>query len=140
MKSWRDVYKVHPAADLFPMLPEDELRKLGEDIKANGLRSPIVLWAPSNNEDDKEFFVLDGRNRLDAMELVGLNIIDEKAKPRARLELLQVKKDGSPHEIIEYHYEFRKYRNVSLSSLEVSKPKIEPGLDPYAYVISKNIR
>jgi hypothetical protein len=51
-KSWRDVYKVHPAADLFPMLPEDELRKLGEDIKANGLRSPIVLWAPGNNEAD----------------------------------------------------------------------------------------
>jgi transposase len=61
--SWRDHLKVHPAADLFPRMSEDELRELGEDIKANGLRSPIVLT------DD---MLLDGRNRLDAMELVGV--------------------------------------------------------------------
>src|SRR5215510_600722 len=69
MKSWREVYKVHPAADLFPMLPEYELRKLGEDIRARGLEHPIVLWAENR---DSEVFVLDGRNRLDAMELVGM--------------------------------------------------------------------
>jgi hypothetical protein len=39
---WRDKYKVHPAADVFPMLSDDELAKLGEDIKANGLQSPII--------------------------------------------------------------------------------------------------
>jgi hypothetical protein len=61
--SWRDHLKIHPAADLFPLMSESELRELGEDIKANGLRSPIVLT------DD---MLLDGRNRLDAMELVGL--------------------------------------------------------------------
>jgi len=26
------------------MLPPDELRALGKDIKANGLRVPVVLW------------------------------------------------------------------------------------------------
>jgi hypothetical protein len=30
-------YQVHPAAEVFPMMSDDELAKLGEDIKANGL-------------------------------------------------------------------------------------------------------
>jgi hypothetical protein len=30
---WRDNYKVHPAADALPMMPDDELAELGEDIK-----------------------------------------------------------------------------------------------------------
>ena len=36
-KSWRDVIKVHPATDLFPMMSPDELKALGEDIRQNGL-------------------------------------------------------------------------------------------------------
>ncbi len=35
-KSWRDVIKIYPAADLFPMMSPDELKTLGEDIRANG--------------------------------------------------------------------------------------------------------
>ena len=64
-KSWRDVIKVHPAADLFPLMSESELRELGEDIKANGLQHVIVLH---------EGKLIDGRNRLDAMELVGITL------------------------------------------------------------------
>jgi hypothetical protein len=60
---WRDHLKIHPAADLFPLMSESELRELGEDIKANGLRTSIVLHRGK---------LLDGRNRLDAMELVGI--------------------------------------------------------------------
>jgi hypothetical protein len=61
--SWRDHLKVHPAAELFPLMSESELRELGENIRANGLQSPIVLT---------DNMLLDGRNRLDAMELVGI--------------------------------------------------------------------
>ena len=71
-KSWRDVYKVHPAADIFPMLPEEELRKLGEDIKEHGLREPITLYRADDDTDAKAICLVDGRNRLAAMELVGL--------------------------------------------------------------------
>ena len=78
-KSWRDVIKVHPAADLFPMMPPDELKALGEDIKANGLTHQIVLWTPDSDywkwsEADcirklkrGEFYLLDGRNRVAAL-------------------------------------------------------------------------
>jgi hypothetical protein len=61
---WRDHWKVHPAADLFPLMSESELRELGEDIKANGLISPLIKCEGK----------LLGRNRLDAMELVGLKL------------------------------------------------------------------
>jgi hypothetical protein len=72
-KSWRDVINVHPAADKFPMMTEAELRELGEDIKANGQQAAITMF-----ESDKgERWLLDGRNRLDAMELVGLEVIGE---------------------------------------------------------------
>jgi hypothetical protein len=67
--SWRDVVSIHPAADLFPLLGADELVALGEDIKRNGLTSPIAL----KMENGKPI-LLDGRNRLDAMERVGLRV------------------------------------------------------------------
>jgi hypothetical protein len=64
MMGWRDNYKVHPAADALPMMPDDELAKLGENIKANRLKEPIKF--------DAEGRVLDGRNRLEAMERAGI--------------------------------------------------------------------
>jgi hypothetical protein len=53
-RSWRDELPVHPAAELFPMMSRDELIELGEDIKANGLRTPVVLWS-ENPDSDKLF-------------------------------------------------------------------------------------
>jgi hypothetical protein len=75
-KSWRDVIKVHPAADLFPTMTTDELRALGEDIKKNGVRVPVTLWLPDPNNNG-ERFLLDGRNRLDAMEMVGIRTVEK---------------------------------------------------------------
>ncbi len=69
-RSWRDVFPVHPAADIFPTLGPDELRELGEDIKRNGLQQDVTVWADDGAE---QRYLLDGRNRLDAMELVGLD-------------------------------------------------------------------
>ncbi|WP_421912757.1 MT-A70 family methyltransferase [Mesorhizobium sp.] len=47
----------HPLAELFPMLPEQEMRELADDIVTYGQREPIVLL---------DGMVLDGRNRLAA--------------------------------------------------------------------------
>jgi len=63
MTGWRDHLKVHPAAELFPPMSEPDLRELGEDIKAHGLKSHLKLY---------KGLLLDGRNRLAAMELVGI--------------------------------------------------------------------
>lgn len=56
--------EVHPVADLFPMLADDELRELADDIKQRGLLQPVVL--------DSQGRVLDGRNRLAACRLAGV--------------------------------------------------------------------
>jgi hypothetical protein len=69
-KSWRDVLPIHPAAELFPLMSQEELRELGEDIKAKGtIHHPIVLYQGK---------LLDGRNRLDAMEMVGFDFDFER--------------------------------------------------------------
>jgi ParB-like chromosome segregation protein Spo0J len=61
---WRKYLPVHPAADLFPLLSPDELQALADDIKVHGIRTQIIF-----DEDGK---LLDGRNRLDALALLGL--------------------------------------------------------------------
>src|SRR5262245_24893289 len=73
-KSWRDILAIHPAAELFPLMSPDELKALGEDIKrSNG---PRIRVAVISGPDGKPM-LLDGRNRLDAMELVGLKIVPD---------------------------------------------------------------
>jgi hypothetical protein len=71
-------YEIHPAAALFPPLPEAALRALADDIRANGLVHPIVL------HEDR---VLDGRNRLRACEMAGVEprftVWQEKGSPTA---------------------------------------------------------
>jgi DNA-binding Lrp family transcriptional regulator len=78
--SWRDKLPVHPAADLFPMMERDELLALGKDIEAggvDGLRMPITVikWAKSPVKFGRSpVALLDGRNRLDALEAAGYKI------------------------------------------------------------------
>ena len=50
---------VHPLADIFPMLGDDELDELAEDIKTNGLLHPIVRTIDGKT-------IVDGRNRYEA--------------------------------------------------------------------------
>ncbi len=61
--------QLHAACKLFPQIPDDELQQLADDIRANGLRNPVVLL------DGK---VLDGRNRLAACEIAGVDPRFEK--------------------------------------------------------------
>ncbi|GEM_PF-2685296 len=115
-QGWRARVKIHPAADLFPLLPPDELRALAEDIARHGVREPIVLWhdglAPHDEagrkrvealRDNLELPLLDGRNRLAALAQAGM------------------------------------LTDTALA-LEVGRARIVYGGDPVAYVISANLR
>jgi hypothetical protein len=87
---WRAYLAVHPVADRFPLFSEKELRETAGDIKRDGLKVAITLWRP----DDKTAPVLlDGRNRMDALALIGqlaLNGADELCIKRSDDSLLQV--------------------------------------------------
>src|SRR4051794_3311853 len=60
--SWREKLRVHPAAEAFPLLSDDDLQELAEDIKVNGVIEPIML-------DAEGALLLDGRNRLAACRI-----------------------------------------------------------------------
>jgi ParB-like chromosome segregation protein Spo0J len=69
---------VHPIADLFPMMDDEELAKLAADIKANGLIHPIIV--------DEDGPLLDGRNRSMACEIAGIEpavVVFEGDDPKA---------------------------------------------------------
>jgi hypothetical protein len=54
---------VHPAADVFPMLTDEELDELADDIKGNGLLQPLII---------KDGVLIDGRNRREACRRAGI--------------------------------------------------------------------
>jgi hypothetical protein len=54
---------VHPAAELFPLMKGTDFGMLVEDIETHGLREPILTYLG---------LVLDGRNRLRACEVAGV--------------------------------------------------------------------
>lgn len=56
-------YPVHSAATLFPLMDAEALQALADDIREHGQREPVILYHGA---------VLDGRNRLRACELVGV--------------------------------------------------------------------
>jgi hypothetical protein len=120
-KSWRDVLPIHPAAELFPMMSPDELRALGDDIKANGLRSPIAITC-KYVRGRWEYALTDGRSRLDGMEAVGIPF---------KLAL----RDG--HCIIK-NAPYPADASYRTDAVLIHDAIVVTG-DPYAYVISANI-
>ena len=61
--NWREVLPIHPAAQLLPHMTEQELRELGEDIKARGLLQPIFIFQELVGGKDFRYSLLDGVNR-----------------------------------------------------------------------------
>ena len=55
----------HPAAELFPALPEGELKALSKDISAHGQRDPVIVLVDADGSRS----LLDGRNRVAACKL-----------------------------------------------------------------------
>jgi hypothetical protein len=128
--NWRERIKVHPAADLLPRLADtapDELRELADDIRENGIQQGVILWTPKQyppkgiiepkDYAKAEICLLDGRNRLDAIELAYAN--DPEKLDQAVADALWI----APH---------YKGGAVLLGSGEVE--------DPWAYVISANLK
>jgi len=75
-KPWRQRLRIHPAAELFPLLGKEDLLASAHDIKQHRLRQPVSFI----RDVDGNPVLLDGRNRLDALELLGVEIdLDNRA-------------------------------------------------------------
>jgi hypothetical protein len=107
--SWRDHIKVHPAADLFPMMSESELRELGEDIKENGQRVQVVLW--KDPSPGGEYWLIDRRNRLAA------------ARPQAKKPRPKPEPEPEP---VEYRATGREEVDIEQRRAEYAAPDAEP--------------
>ena len=110
--TWRDHLDVHPACELLPLVPHEELQALAADMEARGLLVRPVLWSPPD-PDDKYEALIDGRNRLDALALAGLLAVDDSGR------LCFKRPNGELHEI-RFQY-------------------ANPNTDPYKLVLSLNI-
>jgi len=128
---WRQFLKVHPAADMLPAISTKELETLARDIADRGLRHPIVLLYKGDISRRRPKTVLeaikkydaeliDGRSRLDAIELIAEELCDDCGDPKDRA--------ADP--------------DFALSWLEDKDIRWEDRgyCDPYAYVVSANIR
>jgi DNA-binding Lrp family transcriptional regulator len=126
---WRDKIKVHPAAELFPMMGGD-LSSLAKDIQEHGLTAPVIIWTAKDEEIRTlregrprgakkysragiEFYLLDGRNRMEAADKLGLLTFDD---------------DGWPI-----------FDDFCLINYEQPITILGPGIEPFDYVISANI-
>jgi ParB-like chromosome segregation protein Spo0J len=113
--SWRDHIRIHPAAAMFPRLDDAELVALGEDIKSNGLISAIAI----DLDDNENITLIDGQNRLDALERVGLKVNIFKHGEKLSLEAIDA--DGD------------------YIDLRIRQPITAIYCEPVEYIISTNI-
>jgi hypothetical protein len=123
LTSWRDVLPIHPAAELFPRMSEEEINALAKDIKQNTLRQRVTLWTPGKPGDGENMSVLDGLNRLDALERNGTKFMTD---------------DGRP-DLNGRYFTCLYERRIVKTKTGVRKGD-EPDVDPWDYVISANIQ
>jgi hypothetical protein len=120
--SWHDALAVHPAAEMFPPLADDELLALGEDIITNGLHTAVAVWKA---QEHSKPVLLDGRSRLDGLERAGCKV---------KVRFLDTG-DG-----LEVRLSFR--RNAADQWCLISTLELRGDHDngnPYTYAISANI-
>src|SRR4051794_5993850 len=140
--TWRNLIEVHPAADLFPTMSQGEMEELAADIRVNGQRVGVTLWTPDTLEDilarqtrkksqrePQKVFLLDGRNRLTALEMA----YEAEVAEGAYDDDDDTGVDGVIRAALET--DPRDGRDQSTATLLYSDD-----VDPHAYVVSANIR
>ncbi len=130
---WQDP-PAHPAADMLPMMSDAELDDLAADIKANGLLEPIVVWednseAAKGAEGPFSRWMLDGRNRLAALELLG--ITDPYDAPKGKGANYVSDWAVKDHSAL--------VATSALTSRGASKPKWGADVNPVTFVLSRNV-
>lgn len=77
--AWRDHLAIHAACEMLPATTPEELLALSNDIRAHGLQERIKLMRYGVS-----YAVLDGRSRLDALEMIAPINVFEGTTPNRR--------------------------------------------------------
>jgi hypothetical protein len=109
----------HPLANLFPLLQDEELQKIVDDIKVDGFREheQIVIH---------EGKILDGRNRYKATQLAGYKL------EQANFRDFNLETEGDPYRFVISKNIYRRHLTKSqcaaiLAEMYDQLPKREPG-------------
>jgi hypothetical protein len=136
-------YLVHPAAKMLPMMADAEIGELAADIKQNGLVEPVVFWCDNTAQKESgqiwglEYcprYLLDGRSRIAALNRLGWPLDDQRCRtkePQSPIRLLPAWK-RQPPESRTFLGQF--YCTPILGAWPWRY------LDPWAYVLSVNVR
>lgn len=122
LKPWQETLPIHQAAELTPLMTPEQLRELADDIKKNGLREPISI--SEGDGHDLKFgkkYLMDGRNRMNALALLGIDVFRYKLKR------------GKKTEEIDWH------REITCGDVTNRVFIIEYVSDPGDFVKSKNL-
>ena len=95
-QTWSSVLPIHPAADLFPHMSDPELAALADDIKRNDQQVEIAIFVDENGVEK----LLDGRNRLDAMERIGIPIIKDGELNRDAVRTIEISGNIDPYKYV----------------------------------------
>ncbi len=83
---WRDELKVHLACEMLPAMTPDALQALSDDIRTNGLQDRAKLIPDGNGYE-----VIDGRSRLDALEMIRpIKVFDGTVPNRRFFEVIEL--------------------------------------------------
>lgn len=122
--------EAHPAAAKLPMMTNEELAALSEDIRINGLQHPIILLRDNTGEQFGEsgpfpIFLLDGRNRLAAMKLAGISDPRRAKNGRIISETVRI---------------LNRFEKRSLMGGKTARDLWVEEVNPITFVLSVNVR
>jgi hypothetical protein len=92
-QTWRSVLRIHPAAELLPRPSDTELVALADDIKRHGQQVEIAIFVDENGVEK----LLNGISRMDAMERIGIPVIQDEELNRAVVRTINVSGNVDPY-------------------------------------------
>jgi hypothetical protein len=129
--NWADL-PVHPAADMWPRMSDEQIAELAKDIQENGLLMPVIVFEDNSEEPNGvkgpfPRYKLDGRSRDAALRLLGITDPDFGIKGGMggwNIDKVRVVKAMK--------------QSLVFGSAGLSAPCWEVDVDPYAYVLTAN--
>jgi ParB-like chromosome segregation protein Spo0J len=123
--SWRQILKVHPAADKVPVASDDERRRLRGDLCRNGLIEPVVLVRVAGGP----LKLLDGRHRLDGLQDNGVEVINSDGEMLVSHKVLDLADDAAALRMVLSLNLFRRHlsvdaRRAMVKTLLIASPEI----------------